>query len=287
MNRNQILLFIVGISVIILVLLVYCYSPYFPNNQIKSLEQKNVENLTEIKDYLNERYINEVHPNGRHIISSEIEEVKKEKDPISKLDKIFTWEMKDWHNPDPIFPVFKPVINESGFRCYPDNTCHYLIYNNDSTKLMAMPHYEGILYPQKNPNGTWYRDDPYWIAYNKIGSCREIANLFSFMANEGGIESRTVESKLDHRWVEVNISGEWMYDDPWCAIARHYYNPEDGNLTFRNKWFNKREYFTENCFYPPFIQRYPDASDGINQFIEPTFTYCYAFIKKWSPLTIV
>lgn len=147
--------------------------------------------------------------------------------------------------------------------------------------LMAMPQYEGILFPQKNPNGTWYRDDPFWIAYHKIGACREIANLFSYMANEADIESKTVESKLDHRWVEVKIAGEWMYYDPWCAIARHYYNPNDGNLTFRNKWFNKREYYTENCYYPPFIQSYPADSNFIEQYVEPTLTYDIAFFYRW------
>jgi transglutaminase-like putative cysteine protease len=113
-----------------------------------------------------------------------------------------------------------------------------------------------LLIFQRNPNGTPYGEDPYTIAFTKVGSCRELSNMFSYMAKRSGIESRTVQTAWDHQWAEVKIDGEWLYYDPWCAVEHGYYNSTDGNLTFKNKWFNKIEYFRDNCHDKAYLNTY-------------------------------
>lgn len=74
------------------------------------IEYHNKEILTNFTNSLNNSYKNEIYPTGKEIILKQIQSIKEQtKDdpnPVSKLDKIFIWEMKDWHNPDPVFPVF-------------------------------------------------------------------------------------------------------------------------------------------------------------------------------------
>jgi hypothetical protein len=73
--------------------------------------------------------------------------------------------------------------------------------------------------------------------------------LFAFMAQQSGIDARLVRT-LGHQWVEVELTNGTYYYDPWCADANNYYNANDGNMTFRNKWFNTIGSFDDNC-HPP------------------------------------
>ena len=100
--------------------------------------------------------------------------------------------MKDWIEPDD---------NISAFACA-NAACSYIYLISDPTRMKASPYYDSILYPQVNPNGTYYADDPYWIAYNKVGECREYSELFDFMAQQSGIDSRIVMTDA-HQWVEM------------------------------------------------------------------------------------
>lgn len=235
---------IIRILISLIIALIIGYFIYFiSSSPITENEQKNSKNLTEIDNFLKIRYSNEIYPEGKKIISTELDRINLSTDPESKLDEIFTWEMRDWHNPKQ--PYYNMNLNESGFSCF-DNACYYLIYNNDIKKLKASPFYDGILYPQKNPNGLFYADDPYWLAYHKIGACRELSTLFAYMAQHAGIESRTVQT-FGHQWAEVKINGNWKYYDPWCAIEHGYFNSTDGNRTFKYKWYNYPEYFSDNC----------------------------------------
>lgn len=231
---------IIAIALIIITAIILAILANLP---IIQHELKNSQNLTEINDFLKIRYSTEIYPKGKEIISIELDKINQITDPESKLDEIFIWQMGDWHNPKWI--NYNVNLNDTGFSCF-DNACAYLIYNNDLRKLKASPFYDGIFYPQKNSNGTFYADDPYWLAYHKIGACRELSTLFSFMAQQSGIESRTVQT-FGHQWAEVKINGKWKYYDPWCAIEKRHYNSTDGNLTFKNKWYNYPEYFSDNC----------------------------------------
>ena len=273
--------FIFGIfSIICGLILIFITSLYMPYSNpffIIQNEQKNSKNLTEINLFLNDRYSTVIYPQGKKIISAELDKINLSTNPQSKLDEIFIWEMKDWQNPN--WKNYNVNLNDTGFSCF-DSACNYLIYNNDIKKLKASPFYDGFLYPQKNANGTFYADDPFWLAYHKIGACRELSTLFSYMARQSGIESRTVQTLSNHQWTEVKINGEWKYYDPWCAIDRGYYNPKDGNLTFRDKWYNYPEYFRDNCHGTAYINFYNEIIP--NPIATPVYSISYAIheIKK-------
>lgn len=224
------------------------------------------QNLMDTNKFVSERYNNEIYPQGKTIISNELLYISQLKDDESKLDEIFRWEMKNWHNPD----------WENGYK-YTNNENPFFL-NNDSfyspnLKLLPKREFQYSFYVQKNPNETYYGDDPYWLAYNKIGACRELSTLFSFMANNAGIKSRTVQAGFWHQWTEVKINGEWMYYDPWCAGAHHYYDSNNGNLTFKDKWFNKIEYFEDNCQSYAYVNFYNDVMP--NPLATQTYTISY------------
>lgn len=204
---------------------------------------------------IDERYTKEILPQGKEIISKELEKIRQEQDDYKKLDEIFRWETSDWHNPQ---------WEVSNFDLY-NNSQNYISYNHDPHKLRAILAYEYSFFRQQNPDGVYLADDPYWLAYNKVGCCREIANLFSFMAQQSGIESRTVSSVFgQHRWAEVKINGEWMYYDPWCAYDRYRWNS-----SFKEKWFNKIENYRDNCHGFTVLNFYDSAIPNP----EPTISY--------------
>jgi hypothetical protein len=56
--------------------------------------------------------------------------------------------------------------------------------------------------------------DPYWIAFQKTGACKELSVLFNKTANDSGFVIRVVYSDgIGHYWNEVNINGEWKFFD--------------------------------------------------------------------------
>jgi hypothetical protein len=233
-----------GILLLAVLMLFFPYLNPFPslnplNADVIALENSDADNITLLNDYMTDRYTTVIYPQGKERISAELDNVRQIPDPEAKLDEIFVWEMKDWVNPND---------NLSAVIC-PNTACTYEFLENDHTRAKASPYYDGILYPQKNPNGTLYADDPYWIAYNRVGECREYSALFAFMAQESGIESHLVRT-YSHQWVEVELANGSYYYDPWCADANGYYNATDGNMTFRDKWFNSIGTFEENCRPP-------------------------------------
>jgi hypothetical protein len=201
-----------------------------------------------INNMLKEKYPNETYPQGKAIIISELDKVNKINDTKSKLNEIFTWEMNDWHN---------PLWEKDKFFGYSGDST-FLFYDRNLSRFKVNSLAESRLFLQKNPDGILFSNDPYTIAYTKIGSCKELSNLFSYMAQQSGIESRTVSTLADHQWVEVKINGEWMYYDPWCAVEHGYYDSKNKNFTYEDKWFNKIEYFSDNCHGLAFINWYND-----------------------------
>ena len=186
---------------------------------------------------MSERYNTEISPKGTGIIQTELKNISRIDDPNAKLDEIFRWEMSDWHNPNWELGTFwsnsySPV---------------YSRYLNDTNKMRINLNFENSLFRPQTKEGVLYADDSTWLAFNKVGACKELSNLFSYMAQESGFETRLVRTAWDHQWAEVKIDGEWRYYDPWCAVEHGYYNASDGNLTFKNKWYNKIEYFRDNC----------------------------------------
>lgn len=209
------------------------------NTEVISLEQSDKEAIIILDAYMDSKYTKVIYPEGKERISSELDKIRNISNPQAKLDEIFIWEMKDW-----IFP------NDNISAFVSPNTAHtYSYLASNLNRIKASPYYNGILYPQENPNGTMYADDPIWIAYNKVGECREDSTLFAYMAQESGIDAHLVLTP-SHQWVEVELAGQSYYYDPWCADSRGYYNATDGNMTFRDKWFNTIGSFEENCKPP-------------------------------------
>jgi hypothetical protein len=213
------------------------YFHYAPFSQIQ---------VNEVNSFVKEQYETDISPNGSKIIQSEIEKIKLIDDQNAKLDEIFRWEMNDWHNPN-----WEP----QNFRPY-NNTPLYFTYKLDPKKLRTNLNFENSFFRQQTPEGVFFADDPNWLAYNKVGACRELSNLFLYMAQKSGFESRTVKTAWDHQWAEVKINGEWRYYDPWCAVEHNFYNATDGNLTFKYKWFNTTENFRDNCHGAAYLNWY-------------------------------
>jgi len=204
-------------------------------------EQSDADNITILNAYMTDRYTHVIYPEGKQRITEELEKVRQIPDPKDRLNAIFVWEMKDW---------IRPNDNLSAFIC-PNAACTYMYLDSDHFRMKANPYYDGILYPQENPDGVMYADDPYWIAYNMVGECREYAALFAYMARQSGIDARLVRTySYSHRWVEVGLDNGSYYYDPWCADNFDYYNATDGNMTFQDRWFNRLDVYEENCPTP-------------------------------------
>ncbi|MGA2120421.1 MAG: transglutaminase domain-containing protein [Methanoregula sp.] len=236
----------VGILLLAGAMIVFpCLNPFLILNSltlnIVALEKSDADNITILNNYMTDRYSHVIYPEGKERISAELEKIRQISDPDARLDAIFVWEMKDW---------IRPNDNLSAFIC-PNTACTYAYLESDHYRMKASPYYDGILYPQRNQEGTMYADDPYWIAYNMVGECREYSALFAFMAQQSGIDARLVRTySYSHQWVEVELANGSYYYDPWCADNYGYYNATDGNMTFRDKWFNKIGVYEENCPTP-------------------------------------
>jgi len=208
-------------------------------------------NFYAVDFWISQKYSNEIFPQSNESINHLINDCKND-DPNTKLNKIFQWEMRDWHNPD-----WEPGTFWSA-REFPT----YMFYKGNMSKLFANREYELTIFKQKNPEGKFYGEDPYWLAYNKAGACQELSNLFSFMAKKAGVKSRTVQT-IWHQWVEVEIDNQTMYYDPWCAVYHGYYDVNDENLSLSYRWFNSTEYFEENCHsYTLFMNWYDEYPYG-------------------------
>lgn len=91
-----------------------------------------------------------------------------------------------------------------------------------------------------------FSNDPYWIAYYKVGGCGELAHLFVEVCNRAGIEARVVGTRgEDHFWAEVKIDGEWKHADPTV-----YYWSVRGNEQqksyYSGKWFDNPKGYEES-----------------------------------------
>ncbi|MDO9035197.1 MAG: transglutaminase domain-containing protein [Methanoregula sp.] len=237
---SKIIRLIITLLIVVIIIYIILSNPYFlvgtPYCLFICTNPNFENNIIQPNLFFEQQYISEIFPKGNEIISKEITKIQKIPDTESKLDEIFRWEMNDWHNPN---------WELGSFDNY-NNSLNYFSYKKNVTKIRANDFFDFRFYRQQTPNGKFYGDDPYWIAFNKVGACRELSNLFAYMAQQSGIQSRTVQT-INHQWVEVKVNGEWKYYDPWCAVEHGYYNLTDGNLTFKSKWYNYPEYFRDNC----------------------------------------
>lgn len=123
-----------------------------------------------------------------------------------------------------------------------DRLCRYWIYENDN--IRAYGNEQKFLFWELHWNSP-YRDDPYWIAYYKVGACEELAVLFEEVASRMGFTTRRVGHPNIHQWVEIKLNNTWWYFDP----TYYYHNHGNQNLSF--KWFNQTANYRINCWNFP------------------------------------
>lgn len=171
----------------------------------------------QIDNHFSTQYQEVYYPKGEENINLIINETRNITDPIDKLTAIADWEI-------------------DGFI----NFLQYLKWNtsyNHTRRLGSNYVYddEGRIRAASGP----YQNDPYWIAYHKIGACGELGTLFAYVANQSGFETRLVSATYadlpnNHAWVEVKVNDEWMYFDP--TVYWDNYNNK-WNQTFTDKWY--------------------------------------------------
>jgi len=143
----------------------------------------------------------------------------------------------------PIYDFLSSTIGQLGVPC-----CPFSVTNTGKIRVTSM------VPSSVNP----YFDNPYWIAYYKTGACGELATLFNYTANKSGFITQVVTTG-SHSWVEVkNDDGEWWYFDPLCykVISKE-------NIQNQTKWFNKTQYFRENCYDESLDIKIKDSSESV------------------------
>ncbi|MEA5037685.1 hypothetical protein SDC9_50888 [bioreactor metagenome] len=193
----------------------------------------------QLDNYFTTQYQEVYYPKGEENINLIINETRNITDPIDKLTAIADWEIDGFVN----------------FLQYQRWNTSY----NHTRKLGSNYLYddEGRIRAESGP----YQNDPYWIAYHKIGACGELGALFAYVANQSGFETRLVftiyaDLSNNHAWVEVKVNDEWMYFDPTVYWDNHN---NKWNLTSTDKCYGSLDeqkvweakvlgiYDTENC----------------------------------------
>ncbi|WP_167815803.1 transglutaminase-like domain-containing protein [Methanocorpusculum sp. GPch4] len=171
----------------------------------------------QIDNHFSTQYQEVYYPKGEENINLIINETRNITDPIDKLTAIADWEIDGFIN----------------FLQYQKWNTSY----NHTRRLGSNYVYddEGRIRAASGP----YQNDPYWIAYHKIGACGELGTLFAYVANQSGFETRLVSATYadlpnNHAWVEVKVNDEWMYFDP--TVYWDNYNNK-WNQTFTDKWY--------------------------------------------------
>jgi hypothetical protein len=163
-----------------------------------------------------------IKPEGAKRLNSILNTVDKIDDPREKLNTIAEWEIQN----------FTSYYWGAEFP-EPDNLHRYYIYSNGKTRA----------YTNNLGMNSPYKDDPYWMAYEKAGECEEKAALFKTVADRAGFTTQGVGYPGLHAWVEIKntSTGEWLYFDPDCY---HQYLGDPLNSTL---WYNQTKYYRINC----------------------------------------
>ncbi len=203
-QRNTISIYAIILLLLVILLLVFFYVQTADYNE-------------QLDNYFSIQYKEVYYPKGEENINLIINETRNITDPIDKLTAIADWEIDGF-------------VNSLQYQKW--NTSY-----NQTRKLGSNYLYddEGRIRAESGP----YQNDPYWIAYHKMGACGELGTLFAYVANQSGFETRSVFTKYadlsnNHAWVEVKVNDEWMYFDP--TVYWDNYNNK-WNQTFTDKWY--------------------------------------------------
>jgi|GEM_PF-1184282 hypothetical protein len=170
--------------------------------------------------YLYPFYLALIKPTSENKIQEAINQVRAIENHSKKLEELVVWEVRDFYNSYSKKPDF----------CL-DLFCRYAVYNKDELRIRVL----SSIIPELQNN-------PYWVAYFKVGGCGELATLFRELTYRVGFDSRVVGTKgEDHSWVEVKISGRWVHADP--TIYYLYYHSAMNLDWFDNPMFYDRSWF--------------------------------------------
>lgn len=171
--------------------------------------------------YLYPVFLLVIKPAGEEEINEILIQVNETNNTFEKLEMIAKWEVKDFTN----------AYNNS-----PDFTLdpffRYPVYFDGNVKVRAL----APLIPELSNN-------PYWIAFFKVGACGELASLFSEVSKQAGIETRIVGTKgEDHTWVEIKIDDEWIHADPALYFINYHCN-------YNIKWINNPRFYENSKWF--------------------------------------
>jgi hypothetical protein len=148
-------------------------------------------------------------------------------------------------------PYWPHQQNENYFCYYPDDNLHYnhcrilgqtnisSIGASDDPKNTYLIDKKGRVRQISFHNGMIALNrDPFWIAYQKTGACKELSVYFNETATESDFPTRIIQSDGNgHFWNEVFINGEWKFFD----VQR--YGMMDSNNS--SKWFGNTSDYAE------------------------------------------
>ncbi|RLI73681.1 hypothetical protein DRP04_15510 [Archaeoglobales archaeon] len=179
-----------------------------------------------------------IKPVGNKKIDEILAQVDAINDTYKKLERIAKLEVKDFkdiykHPPDSALDLITYVLS----MVCGSNYCRYPIYFDSGIRVRAADS------PLSN--------DPYWIAFFKVGGCSELASLFNEIAKRAGLEVRVVETRgEDHAWVEVKINGKWVHVDPTLYYINYHFGSNikwfDNPGFYELKWFRISKVFVKN-----------------------------------------
>ncbi|AGK61398.1 hypothetical protein Asulf_01411 [Archaeoglobus sulfaticallidus PM70-1] len=179
--------------------------------------------------YLYPVFLLVVKPAGEEKINEILLYVNETNNTFEKLERIAKWEVRDFtnaYNNNPNFAI--------------DPFFRYPIYFDGNVKVRAL----APLIPELSNN-------PYWIAFFKVGACGELASLFSEVSKQAGFETRIVRTEgEDHTWVELKIDDEWIHADPTLYFINYHYHQNlrwvDNPRFYDSKWFNVSKVFVKD-----------------------------------------
>jgi len=218
------------ISLIFCIIFIAVASYFLIQNPIQKFPKYPEEYPPDAIDYddsFNQIYCQKIKPHGAEKINSICCSIKELNYSEEQLNSIANWVIDDFL-----------YGNNENVKCG-DRLCRYWIYENGNIRAYTSEE-QKFLFWEFHWNSP-YRDDPYWIAYYKVGACEELAVLFEEVASRMGFTTRRVGYPNIHQWVEIKLNDVWWYFDPTC----YYHNYRNENSSF--KWFNQTSNYRNNC----------------------------------------
>lgn len=193
------------------------------------------QSAEQIDSYFSIQYENEIYPIGVREICSIVNKTEAIDNDTEKLEAIAEWVSANF-----TYILFeKEYFNPNYTKEYLDHPINRYLY--DSYGKIRPEVHSPISQVFRIPNE--YANNPYWIAYYKMGGCGELAVLFEDVANKSGYNTRAIRATLtknNHAWVEVEVHDKWYFFDPTNYYVYHLMDVK----RYNNTWFGKPEEYS-------------------------------------------